>query len=85
MVTPPHLRRGLYDARLSFVLACASSMKLRTDPLIEPARADELATEPTQPHHRQHFPESPPTDLTRADHASYGLSGTVAVGAHDYR
>jgi SRSO17 transposase len=39
----PHLRRGLYDARLPFVLACASSTKLRTDPLIDPARADELA------------------------------------------
>lgn len=39
----PHLRRGLYDARLPFVLACAASTKLRTDPLIEPARADELA------------------------------------------
>ena len=39
----PHLRRGLYDARLPFVLACASSTKLRTDPLIDAARADELA------------------------------------------
>jgi hypothetical protein len=34
----PHLRLGLYDARLPFVLACVCS-----DPLIEAARADELA------------------------------------------
>lgn len=39
----PHLRRGLYDAGLTFVLACASSTRLRTDPLIEPQRADALA------------------------------------------
>lgn len=39
----PHLRRGLYDAGLPFVLACAASTKLRTDALIEPLRADELA------------------------------------------
>lgn len=39
----PHLRRGLYDAGLTFVLACAASTRLRTDPLIEPQRADALA------------------------------------------
>lgn len=39
----PHLRRGPYDAQLPFVLACAASTKLRTDALIDPLRADELA------------------------------------------
>jgi SRSO17 transposase len=39
----PHLRRGLYGAGLTFVLACAASTKLRTDPLIDPQRADALA------------------------------------------
>lgn len=39
----PHLRRGLYDSGLPFVLACAAPTKLRTDPLIDPIRVDDLA------------------------------------------